>query len=136
MPAMRRTRKLVLFLALLVAAGCGRGEVTELPSGTWGGDHAEVSATASGTAFQFDCAHGRVTGTIQLDGEGRFRTQGVYVLERGGPTGPGPEVTQPATFAGRVTDDTMTFDVTPSEAASPGRFTVVRDAPARLVRCR
>ena len=122
-------------VALLLAAGCGRGEVTDLPAGTWGGDHAEVTVSAALTNFQFDCGHGRVTGAIKLDGEGRFRTQGVYVAE-GGPTGPGPEVTQSATYAGNLAADILTFDVSLPQGVSPGRFTVVRGAPARLTRCR
>jgi hypothetical protein len=73
---------------------------------------------------------------LKLDGDGRFRSQGLYVIEQGGPTEPGPEAAQPAGYAGRLTADTLTFDVSLTQGPSPGRFIVVRDAPARLVRCR
>ena len=107
-----------------------------MPAGSWGGRGIEVVVAPDTTRFQFDCAHGRFTGAFQLDASGRFSRQGVFVLEQGGPTGPGPEVSQDAVYRGRIEGDTMTVEVTVTSGPSPGNFTAVRGEPARLLRCR
>ena len=128
-------RARVFAAVLLLATACG-GEVVELPAGSWGGRGIEVVVSSDSTRFQFDCAHGRFNGAFQIDASGRFSRQGSFVLEQGGPAGPGPEVLQDAVYRGRVEGDTMTIDVTVTPGPSPGGFTAVRDQPARLVRCR
>jgi hypothetical protein len=120
--------------AVLLLAGC-QGNVVDVPAGSWGGRGIEVVVAPEMTRFQFDCAHGRFNGAFQLDASGRFSRQGVFILE-GGPTSPGPEVTQDAVYRGRLEGDTMSVEVTVTPGPSPGSFTAVRDEPARLLRCR
>jgi hypothetical protein len=108
-----------------------------VPVGTWGGDHVQVVTTESGTAFQFDCAHGGVSDPIRLAADGTFETTGVFVREHGGPVREGETLEEePAVYAGRLDGGRLTFTVwLPVRSSTIGPFVAVRDASPRLFSC-
>jgi hypothetical protein len=55
-----------------------------LRAGIWGGQHLGLTVTATRVEIEFDCAHGTIDQSIELDREGRFDVIGTFVPE-GGP---------------------------------------------------
>ena len=140
---MRKTRgtrtAASVLLAVSLAAGCGKSGLAApgqaVQRGGWGGDHVSMDVTGEGAALEFDCAHGRVTEVLTLDGGGRFDASGEYVAERPGPAREGDEEQRrPARYAGRVAGREMTLTVT-SEGREIGSFTLAHGRAAVLRKC-
>ena len=72
----------VLLLALLPFRARAGTSVT----GSWGGDHIALVATATGARVELDCGHGRSDEPLQANADGTFEARGTYVPEEGGPT--------------------------------------------------
>lgn len=79
-----------------------------LALGTWGGDNAGVIVTDSAVHVHVGCTFGDMPGRVQLDANGRFTTDGSYVL-RAYPVQIGPSL--PAQFSGRVAGGTLTLAI-------------------------
>ena len=56
-----------------------------VPSGPWGGRGIALTVEDSGAKIEMDCAHGRITGRLVLDADGRFELPGTFTRERPGP---------------------------------------------------
>gem|GEM_PF-2594524 len=92
-------------------ATMGEAQKRHVADGTWGGTGVRLEVKGGSAEVEFDCARGRV-GEFSLDAEGRFSAPGTLVKERGGPARVGEEPeSAPATYAGRVTGETMTLRV-------------------------
>jgi hypothetical protein len=82
--------------------------VREIPLGAWGGTGLALTVEESGAKLELDCAHGRITGRLALDSDGRFELPGTITRERPGPVRMGPngeaaeEKSTPATYSGRL----------------------------------
>jgi hypothetical protein len=76
-------------------------QVTQVLSGTWGGEHVKLIVTDVTATIEFDCAHGTLDRPLALDGSGHFDVGGSFVREHGGPN--------------RVDED-------PDQQASPARY--------------
>jgi hypothetical protein len=123
--------------AAALLAGCtGTLEPSDL-IGQWGGTHVEVvfDSTGAGTV-EYDCAHGRIAPPITLDG-GALRAAGTHTPEHGGPVREDEVLeSRPATYAGTVSGDLLTFTVTLTDSGTVlGPFAVRRGAPAQLFKC-
>ena len=119
-PAIRLSMLLLAFtLAEGWSAACDEPPVgllaqsaTAVPPGPWGGRGISLEVAADGARVEYDCAHGRITGRIATDREGRFDTRGTFVRERGGPQREGEEArAQPARYVGLVEGASMTLTV-------------------------
>ena len=109
-----------------------------LAAGTWGGDHVEMTVTASGAHLEFDCASADLPKAPVVDDQGKLAADGTYTREHGGALRQ-DEVPDrhPSRFTGQLKDKTLTFDITlvdSKEAA--GQFVVALDAPSRIRKCR
>jgi hypothetical protein len=81
---------------------------TSLALGDWGGDRADVNASATATHVSLNCSFGDFAGNIALDANGRFAVNGSYnrsvgpVLLNGN---------MPAQLSGQVTGNSLTFAI-------------------------
>jgi hypothetical protein len=127
-----------LFSATVLGGACAVATSpvapAELRAGTWGGDHVRLDVSASGAQAEFDCAHATIGDPIALDASGHFVANGQLVTE-GGPTGR-TENARPARFAGSVTGDQLTLNVTLTDSNEDvGTFTLTFGRPANLRKC-
>ena len=109
-----------------------------LPAGTWGGDHIEMTVTASDVHFEFDCASADIAKVPVLDDQGRLAADGTYTKEHGGALRQ-DEVPdrQAARFTGLLKDKTLTVDVTIVDSKQlVAQFAVTLDAVSRVRKCR
>lgn len=108
-----------------------------LAVGTWGGDNSGVIVTDSAVHVHVGCTFGDLPGSIQLDANGRFTTDGSYVL-RAYPVQIGPSL--PAQFSGRVAGGTLTLaiavnDTVERKVVALGPITVVYGREPQLGPC-
>lgn len=108
-----------------------------LRPGTWGGEHVALTVTDEGAHVEFDCAFGDISQPLTVGPDGRLAVEGVYVQEHGGPVRSGEEPDRkPARYSGRLSGQTLTFDVTLIEShETVGSFTVVRGVTPRVRKC-
>lgn len=133
-----RTNLVAVTLTAILALGCpsGPSRPNQLPLGEWGGDHVQVIVSETRTGFQFDCAHGEVGFRILLEDDGRFRANGVFVFEHGGPVTEGPEDERSAVYEGRLDGRRLTFTVMLTEERQQlGRYLAILGMPPRVFRC-
>jgi hypothetical protein len=115
-------------------AAMSDGQKRRLTDGVWGGTGIRLEVSGGGAEVEFDCARGR-TGELSLDAEGRFSVRGTLANERGGPIRLGEEPKPvPATYAGRVTGETMALRVS-TEDGDDLDFTLTRGSQGRLRKC-
>ena len=130
----------ILFLQALACSGVPvrRTGGERVPAGTWGGDHVELTVTASGAHLEFDCASGDIAQPLTTDDSGSLDVEGVFARERPGPIRVGEEPARVrARYSGRLTKTTLTFDVTLVDSKEDaGRFTVALGEAARIRKCR
>ena len=96
----------------------------------------------SGTKIEMDCAHGRITGRLALDGDGRFELPGTFTRERPGPVHMGPngeaqeEKGEPALYSGRVEGDALRLSIRlESGGREMGPFELQAGRTARMPKC-
>jgi hypothetical protein len=122
--------------AMLVA--CGHTPTAtpleRLPTGSWGGEHIGVFVDSTGVTFMFDCAGGRVDGSVPLATDGSFDVAGVFT---GGGNALGADHTpHPARYTGHAT--TTRIDVTRTlldGSTAPTTFTAARGAAPQVIAC-
>ena len=104
--------------------------------GRWGGHHLRLEVSADGAEFEFDCAHGRLTGPLTLN-NGRFSATGTFVRERGRVRMDESEEGQRVYFKGQVEGSRMTLSFSFAEDASEAEtFTLTHGAEAKLFKCK
>jgi len=110
---------------------------TQLPSGTWGGDHVALTVTAAGATAEFDCAHGSIDESPLLQSDGQFSLKGTYIREHGGPVYDGePEDRHPAVYSGRLRGSSVTFSVQlVDDGTLVGPFSATRGQQPRVFKC-
>lgn len=127
-----RARRIIALAAVPLAVACAERSVepsagSTLTLGTWGGENAAFIATDSVTHVHVGCTFGDLPAKIVLDKDGRFTTNGSYVL-RAYPIYIGPRL--PAQFSGQVVGKTLTFAVAVNDTVNK---TVVALGPATVV---
>jgi hypothetical protein len=103
----------------------------------WGGDHIEMEVTGTGARLEFDCAHGTIDEALQVDRKGAFKAKGTVTPEQSGPSrdGDAPRAAK-ATYAGTITDDTMTLRIVVNGQDRDNTYMLARDRPGNLRKCR
>lgn len=133
---MKRVSIAAGLLASAMAAGCQQDVNGPLQSGNWGGTGVTMVVSSTGTAFEFDCAHGFVDARLVVSG-GRFSMVGQYVREHGGPL---PEEFEEdpvaATYDGTIRGSTMTLYVKLVDLQEPiGPYLLERGSQGELRKC-
>jgi hypothetical protein len=137
----------LVFMITLPANSCGKERMSEkaktealkdrrIPEGKWGGQHVRLDVSGSGAEFEFDCAHGRMSGPLTLKNE-RFATTGTFVRERGRVRLDDSEHGQKVYFKGEVHGSRMTLIFSLTEDFSEAEtFTLTHGVEARLFKCK
>lgn len=136
---------LFLMGAILFPGGLGRqsnmngfsGQVVNVPTGLWGGQHMGLDVSASGAQIEYDCANGTIDQPMTLDSSGTFDLRGTHIRGHAGPDRQGEsERGEPARYTGRVQDQTMTITVILTNSKEDvGTFTLTHGKPPRIRRC-
>lgn len=104
-------------------------------AGVWGGENVRMDVSDGGARLQFSCSNGTIDEPLVID-NGQFHAKGTFTRQTPGPTrqdGPKPE---PATYRGKVDNQSMTLTVTLDNSREKvGEFTLGFDKPGRVRRC-
>jgi hypothetical protein len=101
----------------------------------WGGMNVSLEATDKDASFEFDCAHGAISGPISLDQDGNFDVAGTYVREAGGPVREGQEHVSNARYSGTVRNGAMTLKVRVSNPDVKADFSLARGKSGKISKC-
>jgi hypothetical protein len=146
----------VLILALSLLAACtGPGELlgrlptptpgsagaVQLTPGAWGGEHIGLTVTDTGATYEMDCAHGTISGPLNLDSAGHFEWIGTYVQEHGGPIpvrfDTQVQDTHSARYNGSSDGQTLTMTLTLTDQTQQiGSYTLTLGKQPRLIKCK
>ena len=132
----------LLVLALIAAGTPTPNASRSVPPGPWGGRGIALTVEDSGAKIEMDCAHGRITGRLVLDADGRFELPGTFTRERPGPVHMGPngeaqeEKGEPARYSGRVEGDALRVSIRlESGGREMGPFELQAGTTPRLHKC-
>lgn len=127
--------KTVLLLIVLMASL--NSQKTRIATGVWGGLHINLEVASDSAKVEFDCAHGAIEGPLVVDGTGNFELRGTLTPERGGPirADEKPEPMQ-ATYSGTITGNKMTLTLKVAGVDEAETFTLERDKPGDLFKCK
>ena len=129
-------KKLVLIAMAAMLAGCAA--IPSKPvflTGQWGGPGIEMLIEGGITTVQFDCAGGSID--TNMAATGPFFAVGTYRAGQLGPVRVGQIFTsQKATYAGTVTEETMTLSIRLEDGSMLGPYTLTRGTPGQLTPCR
>jgi hypothetical protein len=130
---MRRSpRSSLLFLALALA--CADPVAPEF-TGQWGGPDATLILSPTGGTVQYACGSGTIDPDWTLEASGHWHATGEY-FTGGGPAPVEGRPPNPATYAGTLRGDVLTFSVTvPGLGAVLGPYTVTRNRPGASEIC-
>ena len=139
---------LLVFTIALPANSCGKERMSEkakaegastdrrVPEGKWGGHHVRLEVSRSGAEFEFDCAHGRLSGPLTLQ-NGRFAAAGTYVRESGPTRQDESGQGQRVFFKGEVEGSRMKLIFSLTEDFKEAEtFTLTHGTDARLFKCK
>jgi hypothetical protein len=126
-------------LVLLSSWGCSTMPSTATTPllGNWGGDGIAMTVDSAGADFQFNCAHGDISGLLVADSAGHINRVGAYVRDHGGPIVQGsvPD-SHPASYTGSVAGANMTLTIRLIDSGDViGTFTLTQGAAGRVVAC-
>jgi hypothetical protein len=127
----------LLLLASIGCAGSPHSPSASSLTGIWGGDHATLTVTETGSHLEFDCAHGEIPDPLTLDAAATFSAAGTYVREHGGPIRESevPDA-HPAIYHGTMTGATIRLSVRITDTNDViGTFTLARDNAGRVLKC-
>jgi hypothetical protein len=128
----------LLMSAIAFGPSCsGPVAPSNLPAGSWGGDHISMTVDEPSTHVELDCAHADIPGPIQLDAGNRFAAAGTFVREHGGPirSGETPD-SHPASFSGSITQARMTLAIRLTDSNEAiGSYILTRGAIGRVFKC-
>jgi hypothetical protein len=129
-------RRLTLpsLLLLSSALACADPVAPEV-TGQWGGPEATLILSPTGGTVQYACGAGTIDPGWTLEQGGQWRATGAY-MSGGGPMPVEGRPPHPATYAGHLTGDALTFTVAvPELGAALGPYTVKRNAPGASEIC-
>jgi len=141
----------LLLLLSLSATACPKDSSPTVPTsspastsnkvltGTWGGDHLQLEATAAGASLSYDCGHGTIDEPLSVDANGNLDVHGKHFQEHGGPIRLGEETpSSPAHYTGNLKGDVLTITVQitrPAGIENIGTFVLKEGGSGRLFRC-
>jgi len=128
----------VLFLLTLCVVVLVYARMMErIPRGEWGGTYISMKVGERSATIEYDCAHGEIPGPLNVDGEGKFELRGTFTPERGGPVrADETERGQAATYSGSVKGNKMTLVLKVAGSDDTETFTLEKDKPADLFKCK
>jgi hypothetical protein len=135
----RRVSVLLIFgLSLGVFMVSAGGQKTKrLAVGLWGGPHVNIEVGSQSAKVEYDCAHGEIHGPLVVDSEGKFEWRGTFTPERGGPVRADESArSQPVTYSGDIKGSTMTLQLKIGDSDDAETFTLEKDKPGKLVKCK
>ena len=111
--------------------------VKRIPRGEWGGTHIQMNVGERSATIEFDCAHGEISGPLNIDEAGKFQLRGTFKQERGGPIRADDEsIGQEATYSGEIKGTKMTLTLKVSGSDETETFTLERGKPGGLFKCK
>ena len=109
-----------------------------VPNGVWGGEQIRMEVSDSGAEIEFGCARGTISQRLELDDQGRFKVQGIYIAEMpapvavdGGSTASGGK----ATYAGTLSGSSLQLEVFIEGQDTPRTFDLVQGDQGHLAKC-
>ena len=139
---MRRKTMLLIISAFVGLGFVGMVQAKKsrtIATGSWGGQHIQMTITNGSARIEYDCANGSIAGPLKIDSRGRFELRGTHNVERGGPTriddnGPAGE---PAKYTGWTDGKKMKLTVTLANSKTEiGTFELTRGNVGRIFKCR
>jgi hypothetical protein len=111
-------------------------ESSNVPVGSWGGEHISVRVTEKGAIFDLDCANGVIEDPLALDPRARFDCKGKYVREHGGDREGERQDAHPARFSGWSDGKKMMLVIKLTDTGQTiGEFTLVLWREPQLTKC-
>ena len=106
-------------------------------NGDWGGDHIGMVVSDTGATIEYDCATGRIVGSLRVSGDGSFSWSGVHSPGHGGPVRiDEPPNAHQATYTGTATTDRLVLTLSlPDNSQPPVTFVLIRGGSARVFKC-
>ncbi|HEU4835452.1 MAG TPA: hypothetical protein VFS90_13580 [Pyrinomonadaceae bacterium] len=107
-----------------------------IPTGTWGGQHIQMTVHAKSATIEYDCATGVIQGPLVVDANGNFNLRGTHRMQRGGPVrADETPKDHPATYTGSIKGNTMTLKLKLSDSDEE-TFTLEKGKAGELFRCK
>jgi len=111
-------------------------KMQRIPTGTWGGQHIQMTVHAKSATIEYDCATGVIHGPLTVDANGNFNLRGTHRMMRGGPVRAGETPNDhPATYTGSIKGNTMTLNLKIDDSDAE-TFTLEKGKEGELVRCK
>ena len=126
-------------IGTVVLLACASGHVTgmrleNVPTGDWGGPHAQLSVSERGATIEFDCGHGTLDEPLALNQEGRFDVSGRFARE-GGPVHEG-DTGQPVRYSGKTDGHELTLEIVFEKGERSGPYELGLGRSSRLFKCK
>lgn len=109
-----------------------------VPNGEWGGEHIRMEVNDSGAVIEFDCARGSISQRLELDDNGRFKVQGIYMAQTPAPAGVDGGSTASgvkATYTGTLSGSSLRLEVFIEGQDVPRTFDLVQGDQGHLAKC-
>jgi len=133
-------------MLLILSAFVGLGFVSmvqakkprTIASGSWGGQHIQMTISNGAAQIEYDCANGSIAGPLKIDSRGRFELRGTHNVEHGGPTRINDnEGGEPVKYTGWTDGKKMKLTVTLVNSKTEiGTFELTRGSAGRIFKCR
>jgi hypothetical protein len=112
--------------------------IKAVPNGVWGGEHIRMEVNDGGADIEFDCARGSISQRLELDDQGRFKVQGIYIAETPAPAavdGGLPASGVKATYTGTLSGSSLRLEVFIEGQDVPRTFDLVQGDQGHLAKC-
>lgn len=111
--------------------------VNRIPRGEWGGTHIQMNVGGKSATIEYDCAQGEILGPLNIDGRGKFKLEGTFTPERGGPIRADDKPrSRAAIYSGEISGSTMTLTLKIKGSDETETFTLERGKPGELFKCK
>ncbi len=105
-----------LAAGILACAADSTSPIGQLPTGIWGGQGAQLTATAANVSIQYNCASGSITVAPEVGADDQFSWAGTFTRAFPAPGTP-PDSQHPATFHGSANRTQLMLAVTVPDLA-------------------
>lgn len=133
---LRRVVSATLFLSGL-GLTCPSEAPDRVANGDWGGEHIGMVVSDTGATIEYDCATGRIVGSLRVSDNGSFSWSGMHYPGHGGPIRiDEPPNEHQAIYTGTATTNRLVLTVSlPDTSQPPATFVLTRGGSARVFKC-